>query len=442
MTTSATTPPRPPKVPRPQPAPLAVSPRISRLAGELAATSYPDQVLAEFWDSVERSGTPLIEPSMADGQRIVTFLWRSAVGSQPAAVYLFVNRLTDERDLLRSSMAHLPGTDLWHLSYDMADDWRASYCFCRVDSGSRDHPAEQRDHPTEQADQVGIRRWLDAGEIDPRNPDQVRGRGDQQMSVVSLPAAPPQPWLYRRPGVPAGSVREHRLIGAGGFADRTAWDYRPADHDGDPAGLPMLVLLDGEVWLNRLEFTTTLDNLIAAQQIPPLRVLLPDSLDNATRWRELAANPDFIDVLADHWLEMLGAPSDPRQLVIAGNSLGGLTAVAAVLRRPDRFRQAISMSGSTWWDADDSGSGLLERWAAAAEPDQAQRDGCIELQVGRQEWVLAEPTRTLAQTLRRGGWHSELVEYNGGHDFAWWRGSLADGLIRWADRRTGKGTTP
>ena len=426
MATSATTPQRPPKVPRPQPVPLAISPRIAELSQELTTAIRPGDVLTAFWETVTVSGTPLLEPSTTDGQSLVTFLWRGASNPQPEAVYLFVNRLTDERNLLRSRMIHLPGTDVWHLSYDMADDWRASYCFCPLSTDSPDHPVGA-------TEQVGIRRWLDSGEVDPGNHDRVRGRGDQLMSVVSLPAAPSQPWLHPRPGVPAGSVRGHRLAGAAGFADRTVWEYLPATYRSDPACLPVLVLLDGEVWLNRLDFTTTLDNLIAAQRIPPMRALLPDSLDNATRWRELAANPEFIDVLADHWLDTLGVPSDPRQIAIAGNSLGGLTAVAAVMRRPDRFGQAISMSGSTWWDADDSGDGLLQRRAAAPKGDP-NRDGCIELQVGRQEWVLADPTRTLARTLRRGGWHSELVEYNGGHDFAWWRGSLADGLIRWADR--------
>ena len=116
--------------------------------------------------------------------------------------------------------------------------------------------------------------------------------------------------------MPAGSGTRHRLAGAAGFADRTVWEYLPATYRSDPACLPVLVLLDGEVWLNRLDFTTTLDNLIAAQRIPPIRALMPDSLDNATRWRELAANPEFIDVLADHWLDTLGAPSYPRQIAI------------------------------------------------------------------------------------------------------------------------------
>jgi enterochelin esterase family protein len=58
----------------------------------------------------------------------------------------------------------------------------------------------------------------------------------------------------------------------------------------------------------------------------------------------------------------------------------------------------------------------------------------VELQVGLQEWVLTGPTRDLAAVLTGSGRRTELVEYQGGHDFAWWRGSLADGLIRWAER--------
>ncbi len=74
-------------------------------------------------------------------------------------------------------------------------------------------------------------------------------------------------------------------------------------------------------------------------------MLLPGSLDTAARWQELTARPESIDALADHVLSQAGVEPGTRAIV-AGNSLGGLTAIAAGLRRPDRFGYAISMSGS------------------------------------------------------------------------------------------------
>ncbi len=52
-----------------------------------------------------------------------------------------------------------------------------------------------------------------------------------------------------------------------------------------------------------------------------------------------------------------------------------------------------------------------------------------ELQVGRREWVLTEPHATCRDRLRRAGATVGLRTVNGGHDYAWWRGSIADGLI-------------
>ncbi|MDR0593103.1 MAG: DUF3327 domain-containing protein, partial [Bifidobacteriaceae bacterium] len=46
----------------------------------------------------------------------MTFLWRDAEAEE---VLLFVNRLTDERNLADSLMRRVAGTDVWHLSYLM-----------------------------------------------------------------------------------------------------------------------------------------------------------------------------------------------------------------------------------------------------------------------------------------------------------------------------------
>lgn len=438
MTTSPTPArPSPPKVPRPMPAPVTRSPAVDGLIAALARAgdrTRTAELLRDFWAGI--TTTPLIEPADLPGHRVVTFLWHQPPDDPSATVYLFVNRLTDERDLVRSGMNRIPGTPIRHLSYLMPDDWRASYCFCPV--------ADDRDLAT--ADQPTLRRWLDGGQADPRNPDTCVGRTGRPMSVVSLPAAPPQPWLAPRPGVPRGEVRRIRVPAAAGWAERTAWIYESPSTGGGsdtspaidrPAGRgedrPTVVLLDGEVWLHRIGVTATFDNLVAEGRIPPVRVVLPDSLGTDIRWRELTARPDTVDALADVLLPAAGATRGTRA-VIAGNSLGGLTAVAATLLRPDRFAHAVAMSPSVWWDPDRSGAPWLLRTARRPIPPDAPPVG-IELQVGRQEWVLAGPTRELAPVLARPGRTVNLVEYQGGHDFAWWRGGLADALVRWAGGR-------
>jgi enterochelin esterase-like enzyme len=61
--------------------------------------------------------------------------------------------------------------------------------------------------------------------------------------------------------------------------------------------------------------------------------------------------------------------------------------------------------------------------------------GHIYLECGKQEWVLLPLHRKFARMLRKGGQqqHLNYVEYNGGHDYACWRGGIADGL-RWVTK--------
>ena len=387
----------PPKVPRPEPAPRVASPVVARLASELAA-GVPG-ALEAFWAG---AATPIIEP---DGEEwIATFLWRDAEADE---VLLFVNRLSDERDLDRSLMERLPGTDLWHLAYRMPGDWRASYAVVPKRPG---HQAPWRDL----AEQASLRAALDQGLPDPLNPNGMRNRVGNPMSVVELPDAPAQPWLAPR-GPLRGVLTAHELDG------RRPCVYRPAEFVADG---PVLVALDGEMWegqLSGLSLPAIVDNLIADGLIRPALVLLVPGGNRAQRWTELNGEGGMSDWIADillPWAEA-GYGISPRTAdrVVAGQSLGGAMALLTAAERPDAVGAFVCQSPSLWQD------GLLDR--VAAMPATASG----HLEVGRQEWVLLGPTRTLRERLDATGVRLNYVEFNGGHDYACWRGGIADGLI-------------
>jgi enterochelin esterase family protein len=54
--------------------------------------------------------------------------------------------------------------------------------------------------------------------------------------------------------------------------------------------------------------------------------------------------------------------------------------------------------------------------------------GRVYAEVGKQEWVLLPPHRTLAKIFKKPGIDCRYEEYNGGHDYACWRGGIAEGL--------------
>src|SRR5690606_13198388 len=111
-----------------------------------------------------------------------------------------------------------------------------------------------------------------------------------------------------------------------------------------------------------------------------------------------------------------GGPADPRRVVAVGQSLGGLTALRLGTSHPHLVGNVLSQSASLWLEDPAEG--------------RAGLDGLrVELQVGRQEWVLTEPHATCRERLVAAGAVVRLREVNGGHDYAWWRGSIADGLV-------------
>ncbi|WP_197021580.1 alpha/beta fold hydrolase [Cellulomonas sp. HZM] len=362
-----------------------------------------DEVVAGFWAGVAR--TPLVERLDGTDELVVTFLWRDGDADQ---VLLFVNRLTDERDLAASLMRRVPGTDVWHLSYRMGPSWRASYAFLPHRSGERE---PWRDA----SDQVAIRAALDHGCADPLNPEVSRNRAGVAQSVAALPSAPAQSWLRRRPGAARGTVREATEPGG-----RRVWLYEPP---GLRAGerVPLVVALDGEVWTGPQDLPATLDALLDDGAIRPLCAVLVDSGGRENRWAELDQRADLRDHLATDLLDwarsVLPVGPDRSDVTVVGQSLGALTALWALVRHPDRIGSVVSQSASLWQD---------EILTALPSADLAGTRAWVE--VGRQEWVLQPRHPAAVGLLRDAGCDVAYTEFDGGHDYACWRGGIADAL--------------
>lgn len=382
----------PPKFPRPTPVPRVRSPRIDALAPADVDT---------FWAEVDR--LPLVEEN-DDGTMMVTFCWRDP---DAVAVLLFANRLTDETHLADTLLERVPGTDLWHASYLMSTRWRASYAFLVQRTGEA--------APWILADQVSIRATLDRGRPDPRNPVTCRNRAGIVQSVAEGPDAPRQPWLAQRPEVPKGTV-----VATAGPQDREVWTYDPPGVAPD-AALPLLMVLDGEVWVDTHSLPTTLDNLVADGEVGPVRAVLLASGGRDARWRQMSGEGGEDAYVADHlvpWMRARGGVLPGAEAVtVVGQSLGGLTALRLGLTRADVVGGVVSHSASLWQDP------LLTR--SPAGPVR------VHLAHGAQEWVLTGDHDALAQRLRLVPEVTlDVAVHDGGHDYAWWRGGVADG-IRW-----------
>lgn len=433
---TASTRPTPPKLPRPQRAPLATSPTLAAMHQRLLERpQLASQLQAQLWQ--QATSTPLLEadPTQED-KYLVTFLWRGAAHS----VLLFVNRLTDEKNLADSYMRRLPGTDTWYLTYRMDGDWRASYCFL---------PAPTADQaPWLQGSQVRLRQALDGGLPDPHNPVTCTNRRGFVQSVVSLPLAPAWPlgeWpVFSDDAAGAGRFDGGGLGAGRGDADagrldvgrldaivdlealgRQIWVYTPAPISRTQS-YPVLLVLDGEVWLKRHHLHLALAQLMDAGLIAPAYIVFIDSGGTEQRWQELG-DSDFgryLSGLLLNWLKTHYAISPkPADRVVIGQSLGALTVLRTLVGYPQLIGVGISQSASLWQDVLFSELNALD----ATQTPLAGTRAWIE--VGSQEWILAPLQPKVVHQLRKAGMQVKDMVYNGGHDYACWRINLASALM-------------
>jgi enterochelin esterase family protein len=116
-------------------------------------------------------------------------------------------------------------------------------------------------------------------------------------------------------------------------------------------------------------------------------------------------------------------------LIVAGQSLGGIAAAHLARSRPDRVGWMIGQSPALWWpgDADGglSGRDIIDGHANEAAGGRSR----YFLEAGTTEGALLESARLFRAALLDSASNVLYREYEGGHDFACWRGGLADGLV-------------
>lgn len=134
----------------------------------------------------------------------------------------------------------------------------------------------------------------------------------------------------------------------------------PGPLSSDP--LPVLYLNDGQD-LERLHLQATLDALYASGALRPFVLIAPHANERRVQEYGTAGHPDFNGrgSLAGAYTEFVlkellpfaqakyRASADPVLAVVAGFSLGGLSAVDMVWHHPEAFARAGAFSGSFWW---------------------------------------------------------------------------------------------
>jgi enterochelin esterase-like enzyme len=359
----------------------------------------------------------------------VTFTWAETDPEHPAVdVLVRLITLADnahEDGDLEPYLLDRDDDSVWRTTIRLPSDFRSSYQFCPV----RDQPLRGH-HP----DNDRYRAILALGITDPLNQAGIGPSTFPSLapaSVLEMPDAPAQPWHVRRAGIPAGDITRHELAPTGSGAPSTFWIYTPHDSDQSREPRAVALLFDARVWMG-IDVAATFDNLVAAGAIPPTVAILVDSIKGATRVESLTRPallmPFLLDELMPYVAEQRAITSNPRRTVLIGQSLGGLAAAYAGLHAPERFGLVLSQSGAFWWPGGSPGD--IEGGALISAYEHSPRQPIRFFQeTGLLERELLASNRHLHDVLRGRGYDVISREYAGGHDYACWRGGLADGLI-------------
>jgi len=405
------------------PRPLS-SPRLSALQKHLEAGNAA--ALENFWQEIGKQGAPLVEPVAGeDGYRLVTFLWRAKEATKNVVIVGGVAGIEMEQN----QMARLGDTDLWFRTYRVRNDARFTYSLSPNDSLI---PLTKLDPK----DTKAMMQRVATFKADPLNPRRFPGL--PPSSFVELPGAPPQPWITKQPDVPAGTLEWKKLKSAILNNERSIGVYTPPGYktDGQPYGL--LVLFDGPTYTLVVPTPVILDNLLAKNLLPPLVAVVVSNPSQESRNVELPCNADFADFLAKElvpWVRQnYHVTADPKQTVVAGSSYGGLASSFAAFRHPEVFGNVLSQSGSYWWKPDGAAEHewLIKQFVATPKlPVRFYLDvGLMESgSTGDNGPSMVIVNRHLRDVLQAKGYAVQYREFNGGHEYLNWRGTLSDGLL-------------
>ncbi|MEV2229430.1 alpha/beta hydrolase-fold protein [Streptomyces phaeochromogenes] len=334
----------------------------------------------EFWAA---AGTPASVPA-DDGGWVTLFLWRGS----PASIEF--ESWSEPVPLRRWG-----DTDCWYAEVRMPARLRVTYRFLAGDEAY----------------------------ADPFNP--VGAGGDR--SIAATPDASAQPhW----PVVGADVVLPLPLTRLRWNSERLGGRRTVRVHPVGGGG-PVVLLLDGDDWLYLHPAMTAFDSAVASGEMPPVTLVFLPSKD---REAEFACRRELWEAVRDELLPLVAesdVPSDPDRLVVAGQSLGGLSAVYAALEFPELVSRVACQSGSFWWTPDAMGladpfDGPLGGAIAARLRDRgSELVGLrVAFDVGEHEGPMLPHCEAVEALAVEAGAAVRVSRAASGHDRAGWRGAL------------------
>ncbi|MEU6995091.1 alpha/beta hydrolase-fold protein [Streptomyces sp. NPDC046465] len=257
---------------------------------------------------------------------------------------------------------------------------------------------------------------------DPLNPAGAGG----DRSIAATPDAPAQPhW----PLVGADDILPVPRTRIRWASERLGGRRTVRVHPVGGGG-PLVLLLDGDDWLYLHPAVTAFDAAHASGEMPAVTLVFLPSKD---RLAEFGCGPALWEAVRDELLPLVaecGVPVDAGRLVVAGQSLGGLSAMYAALHFPGLVSRVACQSPSFWWTPDamsgpDPLGGPVGGAIAALLRERPDLSGLrIAFDVGEHETRMLPHCELTEELTRQAGATVRVSRSAAGHDRAGWREPL------------------
>ncbi|WP_104402671.1 alpha/beta hydrolase-fold protein [Vibrio penaeicida] len=387
-----------------------LSPRLKRLQSAI----NDNEISAEerFWTELKAQGTPLIEP-ISDHEDLLTFLWEGDVNNV---------RLLGAPYDGHAHLSRMENSNTWYKSYRVPKDFRLSY------QVAPNMPRLESPQGWEQRRAILATLQPDPSNLNPWSiPEEGR-----VYSTIESGNPPSAHWLEGAISQ-KGKLTHHTFSSELLGNSRKISIYRPFNDQELNADTPLLILFDGDAFLDKGLTPSVLDALIEAGELAPMRAVFVNNPSRKLRGIELPPNPVFAKMMATELMPWLAkhheiSPNSD-QTVLSGASYGGLASLYIAHQYPHVFGKVLSQSGSFWWSHEDA------EWLTKQISESPQKPIQVYLNAGLFEVKpdfanILGTNRNMHQVLIDKGYQVMFKEFASGHDYFSWRITLVDGLKR------------
>lgn len=298
------------------------------------------------------------------------------------------------------NMTKIEGTELWFYTRSFALDARFEY---KIIAGEQ---------------------WI----LDPLNPRKAAGgygfNSDFRMPEYRSPA-----WLQEPAPASCGVLQTFKLESKFLNNIRRLQVYLPANYNKDQS-YPLLIVHDGNDYIEFANMVQLLDLMIAKKQIPPIIV---GFIDPVHRYEEYECSESYYFFTCYELIPFLeknfSISSNHKERGFAGASMGGLISLYLAYQMHDTCGLALCQSSAFFFDPthNERVSKLMQSWNYVSLQNSKLWLDCGN--IGDLEQLLLKGNRCLIQKLETIAVPHEYHEVNEGHNWLNWQKRLEPALI-------------